>query len=64
MEKLTNREIELISFLAKGFTTRAIAKLMSIHPNTIRTYLNKIFLKTNTKNRNQLIAETVKQGII
>lgn len=52
---LTEREIELIGFLIKGFSNAELAEKLYISPRTVESHLYKIFQKTDVKNRSMLI---------
>lgn len=53
-ENLTNREIEVISYLKIGLRTKEIAKEMYVQENTIKKHLSNIYAKTG-KNRYELM---------
>lgn len=53
--KLTPREIEIISYIYKGFTNREIADTLFISEGTVKNHLKHIFAKTHASNRTNLI---------
>ncbi|GHT24098.1 DNA-binding response regulator [Bacteroidia bacterium] len=55
---LSNREREILKFVAEGCTTQDIAKIIIRDPETVRSYRRHLLLKLNAKN----IAEAVKKG--
>jgi DNA-binding CsgD family transcriptional regulator len=49
--RLTQREIEVLSWVARGKTNAEIAKILSLKPGTIGKYLERIFPKLGVENR-------------
>jgi DNA-binding NarL/FixJ family response regulator len=56
---LANREKEVLKYIADGYTTEAIARLIDRHEETVRTHRRNLLIKLNAKNT----AEAVKKGI-
>jgi len=50
VNKLSERESEILNFLMQGLSLVEISKQMSLQPSTISTYKNRIFEKFNTSN--------------
>lgn len=48
---LTNREIEVLSLVAKGFTNARIAEQLVISPRTVQTHLSSIYGKIGVTSR-------------
>jgi DNA-binding CsgD family transcriptional regulator len=48
---LTNRERELLSFLATGSDTRTLARQMALSEHTVTDHLKSIFVKTSARDR-------------
>jgi len=61
---LTNREFEVLKFLAKGYSTNEISTLLNIAPTTIITYRNRLRKKFNARNCTELVFKTTKLNII
>lgn len=53
--KLTPRESELLSYLAKGLSTKKIASSMFISPGTAKNHILNLLKKTKTHSRLELI---------
>jgi len=53
--KFTNRELDVLKLLIRGFTSRKIAEMLTISYETARTHRKNILNKANTKNTGQLI---------
>jgi DNA-binding CsgD family transcriptional regulator len=48
---LTQRQIEVLSWVARGKTNAEIAKILNLKPGTIGKYLERIFPKLGVENR-------------
>ncbi|HCU05359.1 MAG: hypothetical protein A2X77_06310 [Gammaproteobacteria bacterium GWE2_42_36] len=51
---LTSREIECLSFVARGLTSKAIAKQLTISARTVETHLNNVRKKLHCYSKTQL----------
>ena len=54
--KLTTKEQEILNYLIKGATNKAIAKQLFIEESTVKTHLKNIYKKCNVSNRTHLIS--------
>ena len=61
--KLSARELEVISLLASGKTLRNIADSLSLSPKTISTYRKRMLEKLNLKTTSDLIRYTLIEGL-
>ncbi|NLW78287.1 MAG: helix-turn-helix transcriptional regulator [Ruminococcaceae bacterium] len=52
---LTNREIQVASFILQGMTNKQISEQMFISDHTTKTHISKIFTKTDARKRTELI---------
>ncbi|MBY0121207.1 hybrid sensor histidine kinase/response regulator transcription factor [Bacillus sp. S/N-304-OC-R1] len=52
---LTDREIDLLYYLAEGYKYKIIAEKMDLSENTIKNYISTIYSKLNVKNRMQAV---------
>lgn len=50
---LTNREMEIITWLVSGRSNEEIAESLNISPHTVRTHLSNIYSKIKVENRFQ-----------
>ena len=51
MLKLTNREREVITLVAKGLSDKQIANELQISRRTVQTHISRIFVKLGVNNR-------------
>ena len=54
---LTDREIEITSWLLRGYTMKEVARILSISQRTVDTHVNNIRLKLRSKNRIHMAAQ-------
>jgi DNA-binding NarL/FixJ family response regulator len=59
VETLTNRELEVFSYIGQGLTTKQIAGRLHLGAKTIGTYRERIKEKLKLKNANELIKHAV-----
>ncbi|WP_083601869.1 MULTISPECIES: helix-turn-helix domain-containing protein [Thalassotalea] len=57
LAQLSEREQQMLLFLAQGYTNKEIALSLSISPNTVKTHLKSLFEKLDVSNRTQAVAE-------
>ena len=62
--KFTDRERELINFIAGGFKDEETAERMGIQTQTVRSMVNGILKRFNLVNRPQLMVYAAKNNII
>ncbi len=53
---LSNREQEVIQFVARGFTSREIAKILFLSEKTIATYRSRAMIKLDLDTRAELVS--------
>ena len=61
---LTKKELEIIQFIAQGYTNKEIAEKAFLSIHTIQTHRKNIFKKLNINNTSELLMFAVKKGII
>ncbi len=61
---LTERELELLQLVARGFSNKMIAQELHISENTVKYHLKNIFQKTNLQNRTEVAAYAVRRGLV
>jgi DNA-binding NarL/FixJ family response regulator len=61
---LSVREKEVLELITKGFTANEIAKLMSLSPFTVRSFVRRIYSKLNVTSKAEAIYEARNQGIL
>jgi len=51
IEQLTDREVEILSFIAQGMSNKQIARLLGISPDTVKLHVRHILAKLNLPTR-------------
>jgi DNA-binding NarL/FixJ family response regulator len=64
MQRLTNRELEVLQALAEGLSDREIADRMFVSPATVRTHVTNILGKLDASSRLQALVVAVRRGIV
>jgi DNA-binding NarL/FixJ family response regulator len=60
---LTEREHEILSLIAEGYTNNAIASRLYLSPKTVRNYVSSIFTKLEVSDRSQAIVQAREAGL-
>jgi DNA-binding NarL/FixJ family response regulator len=64
LSMLTEREIEIIRYVAAGLSNREIADKLSYSEKTVKNYLSNIFSKLGIRDRTQAAIYGLRQGLI
>jgi len=62
--KITPREIEVLRFLAIGYSSKQIAAELNIATKTIDNHRQNLLQKTNTKSSAELVVYGINKGFI
>jgi DNA-binding NarL/FixJ family response regulator len=62
--QLTSREMEILRGIAKGHTTKRMAKDLGLASPSIETHLHHIFAKLEASNRGEAVSAALKVGLI
>ena len=62
--QLTQRESEVLSLLARGFSVSAIARSIFVSDSTAKTHISKIYEKLGASNRADAIMKAVRSGLL
>lgn len=61
---LTPREIEVLVLIARGATSRRVARELSIKPKTAETHIERIYAKTGANTRSTATLFALQQGLL
>lgn len=64
VEKLSEREMEVLECIASGLTTQEIANKLFISKNTVETHRKNLLFKIKARNTAELVKNAYKKGII
>jgi DNA-binding NarL/FixJ family response regulator len=62
--RLTEREREVLTLIAKGYTVARVAEMLGITRNTAAGYVKVIYRKLNISSRAEATLEATRQGLI
>lgn len=61
---LTEREVEIVTLLARGLPTKEIAAELTLSSHTVRDHIKTIFDKTNVNTRGELVARLFAEHLL
>ena len=62
--KLTDREIEVLRLIAKGYRAAEVAPLLGITPSTVASYVRDIYRKLGISSRAEAAMEAARRGLV
>lgn len=62
--RLSEREAQILTLVAKGFSFGDICSLLAITNNTVKTHVNRIYRKLAVHSRGQAVYEATRLGLI
>ncbi len=60
--QLTERELQVLSFLMQGLTNKLIAKELDISDNTVRKHVTTVLRTLRVRNRTEAVLEAARRG--
>ncbi|MEU0532831.1 response regulator [Amycolatopsis tolypomycina] len=64
LDRLTDREREVLSLVAAGLSNDEIARELTLSPATAKTHVSRIMTKTGTRDRAQLVVLAYESGAV
>ena len=64
LDRLTEREREVLSFTVEGFSSSEIGKKLFISPKTVDTYRARIMDKLELRHRSELVRFALRKGLL
>ena len=64
LDRLTDREREVLSFTVEGFSSSEIGKKLFISPKTVDTYRARIMEKLDLHHRSELVRFALRKGLL
>jgi DNA-binding NarL/FixJ family response regulator len=61
--RLTDRERELVAWVATGASNQEIAEQLVISPDTVRTHVSRAMVKLHARDRAQLVVFAIQSGL-
>jgi DNA-binding NarL/FixJ family response regulator len=63
-EHLTERELEVLNLLSRGFNYQEIADLLQVSKHTIGTYIKRMYRKLHVNSRSEAVFEAQRIGLL
>lgn len=64
LAQLTERELEILGYVARGMTVREIANLIAVSPKTVDSHKTRVMSKLQIHNRARLTLFAISEGLI
>ncbi len=61
---LTNRETEILNYMAQGYLNKQIAQVLNVSEQTIKNHVTSILRKLNANARTQAVIVAIKKGLV
>jgi DNA-binding CsgD family transcriptional regulator len=61
---LTEREIEILNLIARGFSTSEVAALIQLSPHTVVSHIKKVYRKLRVNSRVEALYEAKLLGVL
>jgi LuxR family maltose regulon positive regulatory protein len=62
-EPLSNREGDILKFIAQGLSNKEIARTLSVAPETVKSHVKHIFVKLGVEKRAQAVSRAQSLGL-
>ena len=62
--KLTEREVDVLRLIAKGYRAPEVASLLGLMPSTVSSYIRDIYSKLDITSRAEAAMEAVRRGLV
>jgi DNA-binding NarL/FixJ family response regulator len=63
LDELTDREGEILAWVATGMSNREIADALVVSPDTVRTHVSRAMVKLHARDRAQLVVFAIESGV-
>ncbi|MFC2049924.1 response regulator [Chloroflexota bacterium] len=63
-ELLSEREMEMLKFLATGMSNKEIAEKLCLSLRTVKAHMSNIFAKMNVASRSEALVEALRKGLL
>jgi DNA-binding NarL/FixJ family response regulator len=63
LARLTEREREMVAWVATGRSNQEIAELLVVSPDTVRTHVSRAMVKLHARDRAQLVVFAIQSGL-
>jgi DNA-binding NarL/FixJ family response regulator len=63
LDRLTDREREMVAWVATGMSNQEIADRLVVSPDTVRTHVSRAMVKLQARDRAQLVVFAIQSGL-
>lgn len=63
LDRLTEREREMVAWVATGRSNQEIAERLVVSPDTVRTHVSRAMIKLHARDRAQLVVFAIQSGL-
>ena len=63
-ERLTPRELDVLTFAGKGYSYQEVADLLGVKPSTVSSYTKRIYEKLAVNSRSEALFEATRLGLV
>ncbi|MHC1740237.1 MAG: response regulator [Anaerolineaceae bacterium] len=64
IEKLTEREMDVLKYMARGYSNQDIARLMVVSSATVHSHVSRILAKLEVSSRTQAVIYAMRAGVV
>ena len=64
LKSLTERELEILTLVARGLSNQEIAEALFISPATAKTHVSRVMMKLHARDRAQLVVIAYEAGLV
>ena len=61
---LTNREVQVLKYLAEGLNNHQISELLNVSVHTVKAHIHNIFEKLSVQGRTEAVVKAIKVNLI
>lgn len=62
--RLSPRELQIAQLITEGMPNKAIAAALKIRPDTVGTYMKRMYLKLNVNTRAEMVAKVIRDRMM
>ncbi|WP_243730319.1 response regulator [Nesterenkonia salmonea] len=64
VERLTEREVEVLRLVAEGYSNRQVAELIHLAEGTVKNHISSILIKLGARDRTNAVLRAIREGIL
>ncbi len=64
IEKLTERELDVLRYMARGYSNQEIARIMVVSTATVHSHVSRILAKLEVSSRTQAVIYAMRAGVV